>query len=391
MPAMSPRLRKLGSWLLALLIAVAAAAWIASGELLTENEPVARKEPAQLTALQDVPQVRVAKQTARQRTNTISVQARTKADKKVTVRAEANGRVVELLVDEGDEVAKGDLLARIDPQDKAARLAEAKARLDQRELELEAATRLSEKGYRARTQLAGARAEFEAAQAAVRRAEDALQDTELRAAFDGQIGERMIEVGDYLSESAELLRLIALDPIKVVAHVSERNVGKIELGTTATAHLVSGETVRGNITFIAAEAADATRTFRVEMTVPNADFQILDGMTTRLDIPLRQQTAHLVAPSVLTLADDGTVGVKTVDERDRVRFNPVEIVSDTREGVWVTGLPETVTLITVGQNFVSEGQEVAPISEQRVADSIPAGPLDLDDVNAGPPGPGSQR
>lgn len=384
---MSSRLRRLGSWLLAFLIAAAAAAWIASGELSTGNAPEARKPPARLATVQQVPQVRVATQTARQRTRTISLQARTKADKKLTVRTEAHGRVVDLPADEGDRVAEGDLLARVDPQDKAARLAEAKARLAQRELELEAARRLSEKGYRARTQLAAAEAEFEAARAAVRRVEDALEDTEMHAPFAGQVGARMVEVGDYLGEGAEVMRLIALDPIKIVAHVSERTVGKLDIGTAATAHLVSGETLRGELTFIAAEAEDATRTFRVEMTAPNEDARILDGITTRLEAPVRQQAAHLVASSVLALADDGTLGVKTVDAQNRVRFNAVEVLSDTREGVWVTGLPETATVITVGQNFVGEGQEVAPVSEADVAESVPAGPLDLDAGGAGVPGP----
>jgi multidrug efflux system membrane fusion protein len=387
---MLSRLRKYGSWFLAFFFALAAVLWIASGEFGGRNEPDARKEPAHLAARQQVPQVRVRTQTVQQHTQTLAVQARTKAEKKVTVAAETTGRVVELLVDKGDTVEKGELLARIDAQDKPARLAEARARLDQRRIELEAARQLSEKGYRAQNQLAEARAYYEEAMAAVSKADIALADTKVRAPFAGQVGDRMVEVGDYLTDGAPILRLVDLDPIEVVADVSERDIGMLHIGDRATAELITGERIEGRISYIASEADEDTRTFGVEMTAPNPDRRARDGVTASLRVAVRQAPAHLLAPSILTLTDQGMVGVKYLDEGDRVRFQEVDILSDTREGIWVTGLPDEVTLITVGQNFVNVGQEVEPVEESDVVNSLEGTPLDMPEDAPGKPGPESR-
>ena len=72
--------------------------------------------------------------------------------------------------------------------------------------------------------------------------------------------------------------------------------------------------------------------------------------------------AHFVTPALLSLADDGSIGLKTVDERNRVRFRPVEIIEDTPDGIWLGGLPREIRIITVGQEFVVAGQEVRTIA-----------------------------
>jgi multidrug efflux system membrane fusion protein len=65
---------------------------------------------------------------------------------------------------------------------------------------------------------------------------------------------------------------------------------------------------------------------------------------------------------LLSLADDGTVGVKVVDNDERVKFYPVELAGSTPEGMQVTGLPDDIRLITVGQGFVTEGQRVDAVT-----------------------------
>jgi multidrug efflux system membrane fusion protein len=127
------------------------------------------------------------------------------------------------------------------------------------------------------------------------------------------------------------------------------------------------------------------------MSAPNPDFRVRDGVTARLSIPVGQEPAHLVSPSILTLTDDGVVGVKLLDADDRVRFQEVDILDDTREGVWIAGLPERVTLITVGQNFVNVGQKVAPVTESDVAQGLEDAPLDLPAGAPGKPGPEARR
>lgn len=379
--------RTFGSLAIALLIASAAVLWVASGSLFGESAPEARKEPAHLAAQQKVPQVRVHTQTAEMHTNRLTVQGRTQADRKVTIRAQTHGRVDQLLVKQGDRIKKGQVLAQLAEEDRPAQLRQAQALLEQRRLELEAARQLNEKGYRATTQLAAARADFQDAQAAVELAKVELDNTTIYAPFAGEVGETMIEEGDFLSSGSDVLRLIDLDPIRIVGDVNERNVAGIQLGAEARAELVTDETVTGEVTFIANEANESTRTFRIEVEASNSDGLLRDGVTAKLSLPLHARKAHFVSPSILTLNDEGTVGVKLIDERNRVSFHEVDLLADQPDGVWISGLPEEVTFITVGQNFVSVGQEVDPVEEAEVMERLKDTPLSLPEGAPGKPGP----
>lgn len=379
--------RRFGSVSIALAIAAAAVLWIASGQYLGSAEPEARKEPAQLSELSEVPEVRVATQTAQPRTDTLRVQGRTQADRKVVVQAQTHGRIEELLVDKGDRVEQGEVLAQLAEEDRPAQLRQAQALLQQRRLELDAARRLHERGHRSDTQLAAAQAAFEEAQARVEQARTALDQTTIYAPFAGRVGDTMAEVGDFMTTGRDLLRLVDLDPLTIVGSVNERRVAQIERGTEATAELVTGEQVSGTVSFVAQEANDRTRTFQVEMEVPNPDGTLRDGTTAQMTVPLKERVSHFVSPSILTLNDQGEVGVKVLDAENRVRFKPVDILADKPDGVWITGLPETVTFVTLGQNFVTVGQEVKPVTEGEVAQRLQDTPVDMPQGAPGKPGP----
>lgn len=368
------RLRAKRSLLTAVILALAAGGWIASGVLGGGEPPEPRKAPASLAAQDEVTEVRVRTVSAEPRLTRVVVTGRTQAERKVTVKAETHGRITDLAVAQGERVEAGDVLARLSEEDRPARLKEARALLEQRRIELEAAERLSEKGFRAETQLAAARAAYRAAEAAVSQAEVALGNTVIRAPFAGIVGETVAELGDYLASGDPLLRLVDLDPIVIVGQVSERNLAGLEVGTPGRARLVTGGTVEGRVRFIAPEADPGTRTFRVELEAENADAEVRDGVTAELVLPVAERPAHRLSPAVLTLNDAGVVGVKTVNEAGRVRFRSVEILADEKDGVWVAGLPETVTVITVGQEFVADGQRVRAVPEAAVepGDAPPA-------------------
>ena len=118
------------------------------------------------------------------------------------------------------------------------------------------------------------------------------------------------------------------------------------------------------MTFLSRSADPTTRTFRVELTVPNPDLSLRDGQTAEILIEAQGVTAHLLAASTLTLDDDGTLGVRTIDADSAALFHPVTVLRDTIDGVYVTGLPEQVDVITVGQEFVTDGVIVAPSFEE---------------------------
>lgn len=183
----------------------------------------------------------------------------------------------------------------------------------------------------------------------------------MRAPFEGVVDDRVVEVGDYVDAKDPIATVVDLDPIKFVAFVTERDVYDLQVGNEAVIRMLDGQEIAGRITFLASRAGEAARTFRVEVEAPNPDRRIVAGLTSSLRLPVTTRLAHKLSPAVLTLDDDGTIGVKTVDAEDVVQFHPVTILGSTQDGVWLAGLPEQVRIVVVGQEFVVAGEKVRPV------------------------------
>jgi multidrug efflux system membrane fusion protein len=349
------------SWIIAAIVAVGAVGWIASGQLGgTEAADQTAAQPAAIE--RPVPRVRVAELTAEPMINTIRLQGRTMAERKVELRAETSGAVAEVLVERGTPVEAGDVLVRLALNDRQARVTAAEALLEQRDIEFEAATSLNQRGYRADTQLAEARAARDTARAELERARLDLEHTIVRAPFAGIVDSRSVEVGDFVDIGDPIAMIIDLDPLRIRGQVSERFLGQVRPGQTGSVRLVDGSVHEGVITFVGAIAHESTRTVPVEVDIANPDNRIIEGLTAELIMPVRESVAHRVPSSILSLADDGTIGVKAVDDDNRVTFLPIEILGGSRaEGLWVGGLPDRLTVIVVGQDFVQPGEIVAPV------------------------------
>ena len=267
----------------------------------------------------------------------------------------------------GAQVAEGDLLCQIAPGSRIADLAEANAKLAEAEALHEAAQNLSGKGILSSTEAATRLANLEAARARVAEMAIDIERLDIRAPFDGRLETDTAERGALLQVGDACATVIALDPIKLIGYSPERDVDKLRLGEPARARLSTGEEVAGRVSFVSRSADPATRTFLVEVTVPNPDGAIRDGLTAEIFMPIRSAPAHLIPRSALTLDDDGRLGVKTV-ENGVIAFTPVRIERDASEGVWVSGLEGEVEVVVVGQEFVTAGREVktARISREAI-------------------------
>lgn len=303
-------------------------------------------------------------------TRELVINGHTEAERAVDIKAETSGRIISVLVEQGSTVAAGDILAEIDMRDREARLAEARARLEQRKIEYSAARALSKKGFRAETNLAGAKSALEEARAQLKAIEIDIANTRIRAPFAGVLETRHVEVGDFVSAGTPIARIIDRDPFLVVGDVTERDVAKVRPGMKARATLVTGQTVEGTVSYVAAEAHAATRTFRVEVEVKDADRTLPVGVTAELRLSTPPEIAVLASPALLSLNDDGKMGVKLVGDDNRVVFHEVSVLSATADGVWLAGLPENARLITVGAGFVEPGDLVNPVPEERVLGGV---------------------
>ncbi|NOT40089.1 MAG: efflux RND transporter periplasmic adaptor subunit, partial [Alphaproteobacteria bacterium] len=267
--------------------------------------------------------------------------------------------------DKGDAVRAGNTICELNVDARVAMLNEARATQKQRQLEYEASKKLQQKGFRSDTSVAGDLAQYQASKAQVERMQKELEFTKIKAPFDGVVDDRMVNVGDYLAPGQPCAMVIDQDPFLIVGQVSEKDVQQINIGDKGWAGLITGERVEGKVRFIAKSAEQATRTFRVELEVANKEGKIRDGVTAEIHVNSSVVEAHRITPAILSLDDKGTIGVRIVDAQKKVQFVPVKIVADGTDGVWVTGLPKTVTIITVGQEYVTNGQEVDPAPEEK--------------------------
>jgi membrane fusion protein, multidrug efflux system len=359
------------SYIIAAGIAAAAAAWVLSSQIAghdtaTEAETKAEaKTPPEAV----VPRVRVREQHAEPHALEIILRGKTEASRLVTVRAETPSKVIDIAAEKGAYVHSGDVLVSLSDDDRQARLQQAKALLAQRQIEFDSSQKLSQKGYRAETQLADAKAKLEEAKAAVTSMEIDIAYTTIRAPFNGIVEKRAVEVGDFVNIGDEVATIVDLDPVLVVGQVAEQNIGQVEPGMPGTTRLATGVTVTGTVRYIAATADEQTRTFRVELEVSNPNRSIVQGVSSELRLPVADVPAYYVSPAILTLAENGDVGVKTLGADSKVEFHPAQIIAGGEDGVWLTGLPETVRFITVGQDFVSVGQRVEAVPD----DATPEG------------------
>ncbi len=336
----------------------------------------------------------------------VLLRGQTAAAREVTVAAETSGLVINEPLPKGSFVNAGDTLCTLDPGTREATLAEARARLAEAQgrvpeaeagvieaearvreadINLNAARALSQDGFasetrvvsaqaamesatagvqRARTAVSSALAGIESAQAAVASAEREISRLVITATFEGLLETDTAEIGSLMQPGAPCATIIQLDPIRLVGFVPEADVGRVQVGAMAGGRLSGTQEVVGEVTFLSRSADPVTRTFRVEVTVPNADLAISDGQTAEIIVAADGQSAHLIAQSALTLNDDGMLGVRTVSPDMTAQFMPVTLLRDTAEGVWVAGLPDTVDIITVGQEFVVDGVPIVPTYQE---------------------------
>jgi multidrug efflux system membrane fusion protein len=349
------------NFITAALIGAGLLVWLLSGLFAEAPEPLEDTASSALvepdSALQ---RVRVAQFNAEQRTLTRILRGKTEVKRSAAVSAETSGRVIARPVERGDYVSKGQLLCELAVDEREAALQEARADLSRAELEYRGAQELKGKNLLSEIRIAQVAAELETARAAVERAQLNLDRARISAPFDGVVETLDMDVGDLATPGASCATLIDLDPLIITANVSEREIDFISVGSPVTARTSTDQRLSGEVTFVGNQSDAATRTYAVEITVPNPDLRFRAGLTTVVSVETRTVLAHRISPSLFTLDDEGVLGLRAVDRDNRVVFHPVTIVEDAVDGAWVTGLPGVVRLITVGQEFVSAGQRVDP-------------------------------
>ncbi|MDC0587639.1 efflux RND transporter periplasmic adaptor subunit [Gammaproteobacteria bacterium] len=184
-----------------------------------------------------------------------------------------------------------------------------------------------------------------------------LNRTEVKAPFSGYL-ETIVKPGNFLERGQVCATIIQLDPITFVAEVPESDINKVSEGQEVILNLITGESILGNLSFVSKSASNLTRTFKVESEIKNKKGIIRDGITSEMIIRTSKIYAHKISPSILMLNDKGMLGIKVIENEDTVKFITIDILEDSEDGIWVTGLPDKIQLIIQGQGFVENNQKV---------------------------------
>lgn len=343
--------------LLALVVCAAIVSFILKGG----NTVKPSKEASGVSlAAHDFPPVSVLvqKSMAQPVTSGIVLRGQTEAFRQIRVLAETSGKVISQPLRKGAFVTENQLLCELEVGTKSAALSESKARLEEAKANNKGSQSLVAKGIISETAAFSREASLESAQANVDRAMRELDNLKIKAPFSGLLESDTAEFGSFMSQGSACGTVLELDPMKLVGFATEQQVARITSGAVAGARLLSGQEVRGKVTFVSRRADSITKTFRVEITVPNHDDRLRDGSTADIFIALSGVMGHLLPQSALTLNNEGIMGIRAAQD-SKAKFMPISIIRDSVEGVWVSGLPEQVDIIVVGHEYVIDGREIS--------------------------------
>ena len=347
-------------WVWSVIILFTLLIWLATGDHSSKKDnTLERKHREEKTF-----SVRYSKSISEEFFGGLYLYGETKPNKAVDLKSEVSDNVLEINGRRGDFVEQGELIVKLDEGGRRVSMSEAEAFLNLKQRDYEVAVSLCERGFKEKNYMLVAEAELEKAKANFIRAEINLQNTEIRAPFRGVISEKFVECGDYVAVGTPLISFIDNDPLKVEVYVSQNEIDKVYNGQNADVRLSTKENLKGLVSIIAPEADNQTRTFAVEIEIPNLERSLLVGVSAEVKLLLPSVQAHHFSAQYLCLDENEDVGVKVIGDENNVVFYPVDIIDVDDDGVWVSGLPEKVDIITVGHFFVKPGDIVEPVKEQ---------------------------
>lgn len=349
----------------AFVVLAVSAAWVLTGEFSSigsaaqdtaSDEP--KPEQASAAAEKALRTVAVIEPDFIEHNRIIRISGVTAPDKRTTLATRSAGILGELKVEKGDRVNAGDVILVLDGAEKQSMVATAEALLDQRRKEADNVERLVKTGIapttqsdNARSALASARSQLEAARAEIDR-------LTVVAPFSGVIDKVMVEEGSWLPSGEAAAVLLQLDPVVALGEVSEREIAQVNVGREANVRLINGDIVSGLVRHVSLEATAGTRTFPIEVAIPNPDNKVPSGMTAEILVKSEAVRAVKLPRSVVTLDPSGNLGLRILKADGTVGFVPIDLIDDTPDGLILSGVPQDAKIIVAGQDLVSDGETV---------------------------------
>ena len=350
-----------GTSLLCVALAGGAGFWFGAQRAKAPADPATTTAAAKGTATGGAPMTVEATKVARQPLpQMITAVGSLRSDESVTLRPEVAGRVDAILFKEGQNVSKGMTLVRLDPAINKAEVQQAKANLVLAKSKYDRAVELSQRNFISGQAKDEAENNLRVAESAVALVEARLAKTEIKAPFSGVIGLRVVSVGDYVKEGADMVNLESIDPLKVDFRVPETYMRQVQPGQTLTVTLdaLPGKTFEGKVLAVNPLVDAAGRSVVIRAIVRNADTSLRPGMFTRVNLITKDAKEALVIPeqAIVPQGDeqfvfrivDGKVARVKIDIGQR-RDGKVEVLK---------GLEFNDLVVTAGQLKLRDGMPV---------------------------------
>jgi membrane fusion protein, multidrug efflux system len=279
------------------------------------------------------------------------------AESSALIAGENPGRIIELPVDEGDDVDRGDLLMRVD--DRLFRTALRRAEIEYREAQkdLDRRRELREAGALSESEMDAVQTRFDLAEAALEEARVVLDKCSIRSPIDGTVNRRLMELGEYVNEGQTVFEVVQSDPVRVRFDVPERDVGGVELGRDMAFEIsaLDGATRTGRVVFASEAAQPGNNAFRVELAADNADGRLRPGMIARVDF-VRRTIPDAIAVSLAAVVPQKGEHVVFVVEEDRAVRRRVTIHAIVgHEAILGEGVEGGDRVVVEGQRALIDG------------------------------------
>ena len=321
------------------------------------------------------------------------------------VAPKISGRIERLMVNLGDIVQRGQVIAELDDAEAqqavaqaeaelavaSANLAQAHSALATAMREFERVQTLRERGVASESQLDVAvaqrdasQAELKVAEAEVRRSEAALAAAEIRLGYtqveatwsggDEQrvVAERFVDGGDTVGANTPLIRVVQLDPLDAIIFVTERDYARMTIGQPALIETdgFPGESFEARVVRLAPVFRQASRQARIELEVSNPEHRLKPGMFARVTVVLDRIEDATIVPAQALVMRDGADAIFVVDEQNVARFRPVEVLVRSTAQVAISGEDLTGRVVTLGQQLLQDGSRVTVPGD--AADALPS-------------------
>jgi membrane fusion protein (multidrug efflux system) len=304
-------------------------------------------------------------------TGTAPIEAFAEAD----VIAKVSGEVRELLVEEGDEVSKGQILARLDGERLRLELNESEAKLRKLQRDYERNVDLQAKGLISDGDFEKIKYEMEALEAAFNLASLELDYTQIRAPIDGVVARRFVKLGNTINTGNALFRVTSLEPLVAYLHVPEREYRNVDPGQPVGIEIdaLANETIVATVSRVSPIVDPQTGTFKITVEIVDEQRRIKPGMFGRIGVIYDVHEDALQIPRSAIIEDQGAASVFVVQDDHAVRRAVETGYSNKGMVEVISGLQDGEQVITVGQASLKPDSRVNVINQagnaQRAADA----------------------